>query len=70
MEQFDTLYTQCRHIDICMKEVGLQKIIIDKMTAMGTKTILPDCITKGLCLFYYSAYTGRSTPITAFDRTF
>ena len=30
-----------------MKEFGLQKIIIDKLTAMRTQTIFPDCITKG-----------------------
>ena len=57
-------------LNICMKEFGSQKIIIDKMTAMRTLTIFQDCITKGLCLFYHSADTCRSTPITAFDRTF
>ena len=45
-------------MNICMKEFGSQKIIIGKMTAMRTKTIFPDCITKGLCLFYHSAYTA------------
>ena len=35
-------------LNICMKEFGSHKIIIDKIAAMRTKTILPDCITKGL----------------------
>ena len=54
-----------------MKEFGLQKNISDKMAAMRTLTFFQACFNKkGLCLFYDSAYTGRSTPITAFDRTF
>ena len=57
-------------LNICIKEFGSIKIIIDQMTAMRTYTIFTDCVTKGLCLFYHSAYTGRSTPIIAFDRTF
>ena len=39
-----------------MKEFGLQKIIIDKIKAMRTYTIFPDCITKGLCLFYHDIF--------------
>ena len=34
------------------------------MTVMRTWTTFPDCV-KYLC--YDSAYTGQSTPITAFD---
>ena len=34
MKQFDTFPIQCRHIDICMKEIGSEKIILDKMTAV------------------------------------
>ena len=38
---------------------------------MRTLTFFQACFNKkGLCLFYDSAYMGRSTPITAFDRTF
>ena len=37
MEQFDTLPIQCNHIEhICMKEFGSEKMIFDKMTALGT----------------------------------
>ena len=31
MEQFDTLPIQCRHMNICMKEFGSEKIIFDKL---------------------------------------
>ena len=34
MEQFDTLTIQCRHINISMKEFGLQNKIFDKMKAL------------------------------------
>ena len=70
MEQFDTLFTQCRHIEHMHEGVWFTKNIIDKMTAMRTQTIFQDCFTKGLSLFYHGAYTGRSTPTTAFDRAF
>ena len=36
MEQFDTFPIQCRHMDICMKEFGSEKIIFDKMTPVRT----------------------------------
>ena len=36
MEQFDTLYTQCRHIEHIHEGVWFTKIISDKMTAMRT----------------------------------
>ena len=31
-------------LNICMKEFGSQKLIIDKMTVMRTWTIFPDCV--------------------------
>ena len=31
-------------LNICMKEFGSQKRIIDKMTVMRTWTIFPDCV--------------------------
>ena len=38
------------------------------MAAMRTLTFFQACFSKkGLCLFYDSAYMGRSTPTTAFD---
>ena len=36
MEQFDTFPIQCKHINICMKEFGSEKIFFDKMTAVRT----------------------------------
>ena len=45
MELFDTLYTyNVDTFNICMKEFGSQKLIIDKMTFMRTWTIFPDCV--------------------------
>ena len=42
MEQFDTLPIQCRHIEHMHEGVWFRKkIIFDKMTAVGTKTIFP-----------------------------
>ena len=70
------LFYQCIHgpnnsyhsLNICMKEFGTQKYIIDKMAAMRTLTFFRLVSTKrGECLFYDSAYTGQSTPTTAFD---
>ena len=31
-------------LNICMKEFGSRKLIIDKMTVMRTWTIFPDCV--------------------------
>ena len=61
--------TQNRTLNICMKEFGSQKSISDKMAAMRTLTFFQACFNKKRlkCLFYDSAYTGRSTPTTAFD---
>ena len=69
IEHFDTLPTQCRHIEhICMKDFGSLKRIIDKMATMRTLTFFQACLNKKvLSLFYDNAYTGRSTPTIAFD---
>ena len=63
MEQFDNLYTQCRHIEHMYEGVWFTKIIIDKMAAMSTLTFQACFNKKGLCLFYDSAYMGRSTQL-------
>ena len=47
-----------------MKEIGLEKIFFDKMTAVRTKTIFP---FYGFCICIDSAFMGGSTPTTAFD---
>ena len=71
VEHFDTLPTHCRHIEHMHEGVWFAKNISDKMAAMRTLTFFQACFNKkGLCLFYDGAYTGRSIPITAFDRTF
>ena len=68
MELFDTVYTQCRHIEHMHEGVWFPKSTIDKMATMRTLSFFQDCFNKkGLCLFYDSAYMGRSTPTTAFD---
>ena len=36
MEQFDTFLCNVDTLNICMKEFGSEKIIFDKMTAVGT----------------------------------
>ena len=68
IEHFDTLTTQCRPIEHMHEGVWSQKSTIEKMAAMRTLSFFQACFNKkGLCLFYDSAYTGRSTPTTAFD---
>ena len=68
VEHFDILPTQCKHIENMREGVCFPKSIIDKIAAMRTLTFFQACLNKkGLCLFYDSAYTGQSTPITAFD---
>ena len=55
-------------LNICMKDFGSLKRIIDKMITMTTLTFFQACLNKKvLCLFYDSAYMGRSAPTTAFD---
>ena len=50
-----------------MKEFGTKKYYWQN-GSYENLDIFQACInTKGLCLFYDSAYTGRSTPTTAFD---
>ena len=44
--------------------VWLKKIFFDKMTAVGTWTIIT---LYGFCICMDSAFMGQSTPITAFD---
>ena len=65
IEHFDTFSIHnADTLNICMKDFGSLKRIIDKMATMRTLTFLNK---KVLCLFYDSAYMGRSTPTTAFD---
>ena len=71
IENFDTSLHNADTLNTCMKEFGSQKNISDKMAAMRTLTFFSGLFQqKVLCLFYDSAYMGRSTSITAFDRTF
>ena len=44
MELFDTCIHNVDTLNICMKEFGSQKLIIDKMTVMRTWTIFLDCV--------------------------
>ena len=68
IEPFDTLPTQCRHIEHMYEGVWFPKSTTDKMAAMRTLSFFQAFFNKkGLCLFYDSAYTGQSTPTTAFD---
>ena len=41
VEQFDTLPLHVDILNICMKELGLEKTIFNKMTAVRTKTNFP-----------------------------
>ena len=51
IEHFDTLPTQCRHIEHMHEGVWFPKSISDKMAAMRTLTFFPACFNKkGLCL--------------------
>ena len=65
MEQFDTFNIQCRHIEYMHEGVWFRKNNLDKMTAVGTKRFFPKY---GFCICIDSAFIGRSTSITAFDR--
>ena len=69
IKQSNTFLTQCTHIEHMLEGV-LIKNIFDKMTAVRTLIgIFPACVEYiWLCLCYDSAYTGGSTPNTAFDR--
>ena len=64
----DTLPTQCRHIEHMHEEVWFPKKYYRQSGSYEYFDIFQACFNKkGLCLFYDSAYTGRSTPTTAFD---
>ena len=68
IKQSNTFLTQCTHIEHMLEGV-LIKHIFDKMTAVRNLDIFPACVEYiWLCLYYDSAYTGGSTPYTAFDR--
>ena len=70
IEHFDTLPTQCRHIEHMHEGLWFPKANYsnDKMATMRTLTFFQACLNKKvLSLFYGSAYTGRSTPVIAFD---
>ena len=68
IEHFNTLPTQCRHIEHMQEGVWFPKQIIDKIATMITLIFFQVCLNKKvLCLFYDSAYMCQSTPITAFD---
>ena len=67
MKQFNTLLTQCAHIEHT-QGVWI-KNIFDKMTAMITVDIFQACVEYiGLCLCYDSAYSGGSTRNTVYYR--
>ena len=52
-------------LNICMKGFGSEKIIFDKMTAVGTNAIFS---WQGFCICKDCAFMDRSTPtLTAFD---
>ena len=68
IEHFDTLPTQCRHIEHMHEGVWFPKKYYRQSGSYEYFDIFQACFNKkGLCLFYDSAYTGRSTPTTAFD---
>ena len=55
MEQFDTLWIQCRHIDICMKEFIIfvctdsAEIFFSKLRSAGLNYNLPFFFTESYC---------------------
>ena len=55
MEQFDTLTIQCRHIEHMHEGVWFRK------------NNLRQFFSKNVCICKDGAFTGRSTPTTAFD---
>ena len=69
IEHFDTLPTQCRHIEHMQEGVWFPKKYYSQNGSYENFDIFSQaCFNKkGLCLFYDSAYAGRSTPTTAFD---
>ena len=68
IEHFDTLPTQCRHIEHMHEGVWFPKKYYWQNSSYENFDIFQSCFNKkGLCMFCDSAYTGRSTPTTAFD---
>ena len=68
IEHFDTLPTQCRHIVLMHEGLWFPKTNYQKNGNYENYDIFQACLNKKvLRLFYDSAYTGRSTPTTAFD---
>ena len=68
IEHFDTLPTQCRQIKHMHEGVWYPKKYYWQNGSYENFDIFQACINKkGLCLFFDSAYTGQSTPNTAFD---
>ena len=56
-------------MNICMKEFGSQKHIIDKMTVMRTWTIFTDCVRgySSTCAMIVHTRADQLLLITAFD---
>ena len=66
MEQFDTLYKQCRHIEHMHEELWFTKSYYwqnDSYENLDNFSV----ILNGFCICKDSALMGRSTPSTAFD---
>ena len=66
MEQFDTLYKQCRHIEHMHEELWFTKnyyLQNDSYENLDNFSV----ILNGFCICKDSALMGRSTPTTAFD---
>ena len=68
IEHFDTLPTQCRHIEHMHEGLWFPKTNYLQNGIYENFDIFQACLNKKvLSLFYDSAYTGRSTPTIAFD---
>ena len=68
MELFDTLYIQCKHIEHMHERVWFIKTYYWQNDSYENLDNFSGWYQqKGLCLCYYSAYIGQSTPTTAFD---
>ena len=61
MEQCDTLYTQCRHIEHMHEGVCFTKNYYWRNDSYENLDNFSDCITKGLCLFYHMAFVYVKT---------
>ena len=68
IEHFNTLPTQCRHIEHMHEGVWFPKTNYLQNGNYENFDIFQACLNKKvLCLFYDSAYTCQSTSTTAFD---